>query len=377
MTEHAAKGDSIRIHYVPRTGLLRLSLLNALLFLLTLTLYRFWARTNVRRHIWSCVHINGEPLEYTGKGIELFKGAMFVFLVFGLPTVLAFAGLTLAFGPEHPSVIGLQLLVFLAISLLWGAAIYRARRYQLSRTLWRGIRGALLGSTTTYALLYFGSIMARAMTFGWITPVMNLTLQQQMMGSTFFGDRPFRFKGPAGPLYPAYALCWFVSLLVIAVLGGLLIAEFTLLESEGFWASLAGEQGGDPGSPDQVSIAIGVIVVSLAVFYLLYLTLYPAIWAMYTARELIQFATYTSFDGAQFRFDATTGSIIRLAIGNALLSVLTLGVAAPFVQQRLVRYLCDRVRIEGTVNIDRIRQSRAPVSSMGEGLADALDVGGL
>ncbi|MGL6183634.1 MAG: DUF898 family protein, partial [Aestuariivirga sp.] len=212
---------------------------------------------------------------------------------------------------------------------------------------------------------------------GWITPVMNLTLQQQMMGSTFFGDRPFRFKGPAGPLYPAYALCWFVSLLVIAVLGGLLIAEFTLLESEGFWASLAGEQGGDPGSPDQVSIAIGVIVVSLAVVYLLYLTLYPAIWAMYTARELIQFATYTSFDGAQFRFDATTGSIIRLAIGNALLSVLTLGVAAPFVQQRLVRYLCDRVRIEGTVNIDRIRQSRAPVSSMGEGLADALDVGGL
>ena len=377
MTEDAAQGDSIRIHYVPRTGLLRLSLVNALLFLFTLTLYRFWARTNVRRHIWSCVHINGEPLEYTGRGSELFKGAMFVFLVFGLPTVLAFAGLTLAFGPEHPSVVGLQLLVFLAISLLWGAAFYRARRYQLSRTLWRGIRGALLGSTTTYALLYFGSIMARAMTLGWITPVMNLALQQQMMGSTFFGDQPFRFKGRAGPLYPAYALCWFVSLLVIALLGGLLIAEFTLLETEGFWASLAGEPGTDPGSPDQVSIAIGVIVVSLAIVYLLYLTLYPAIWAVYTARELIQFATYTSFDGARFRFDATTGSIIRLAIGNALLSVLTLGVAAPFVQQRLVRYLCDRVRIDGTVDIDRIRQSRAPVSSMGEGLADALDVGGL
>ena len=377
MVEHAQKGDSIRIHYVPRAGLLRLSLVNALLFLLTLTLYRFWGRTNVRRHIWSCVHINGEPLEYTGRGIELFKGAMFVFLVFGLPTVLAFAGLTLAFGPEHPSVVGLQLLVFLAISLLWGAAIYRARRYQLSRTLWRGIRGALLGSTTTYALLYFGSIMARAMTLGWITPVMNLSLQQQMMGSTFFGDQPFRFKGSAGPLYPAYALCWFVSLFVIALLAGVLIAEFTLLETQGFWASLAGEQGNDPGSLDRASFAIGVMLLSLALIYLLYITLYPAIWAVYTARELIQFATYTSFDGARFRFDATTGSIIRLAIGNALLSVLTFGVAAPFVQQRLVRYLCDRVQIEGTVNIDRIQQSRAPVSSMGEGLADALDVGGL
>ena len=66
-------GTTISIKYVDKPGLGRIALLNTLLFVATLTLYRFWAKSNVRRHIWSCVHINGEPLEYTGRGIVLQK----------------------------------------------------------------------------------------------------------------------------------------------------------------------------------------------------------------------------------------------------------------------------------------------------------------
>ena len=66
----------------------------------------------------------------------------------------------------------------------------------------------------------------------------------------------------------------------------------------------------------------------------------------------------------------------RSLLGNFLLWVLTLGIAAPFIQQRLVRYLCDRLSVEGTVNVDAILQSRAPLATTGEGLADAFDVGG-
>jgi hypothetical protein len=53
-----------------KPGLGRIALVNAALFAPTLTVYRFWAKADVRRHIWSCVHINGEPLEYTGRGID-------------------------------------------------------------------------------------------------------------------------------------------------------------------------------------------------------------------------------------------------------------------------------------------------------------------
>ncbi len=46
-------------------------------------------------------------------------------------------------------------------------------------------------------------------------------------------------------------------------------------------------------------------------------------------------------------------------------------------RQRLVRYLCERIKVEGTVDVAHIAQSQAPLDKMGEGLADAFDVGGI
>ncbi len=70
-----ATGSQLRFDYIPRPGLLGITLTNLVLNLITLTVYRFWARTNVRRHIWSCVHINGEALEYTGRGKSSSSGS--------------------------------------------------------------------------------------------------------------------------------------------------------------------------------------------------------------------------------------------------------------------------------------------------------------
>src|SRR5438552_2449559 len=175
-----AAGETVKITYVPQPGLLWIAIGNAILNVLTLTIYRFWARTRVRRHVWNCVHINGEPLEYTGTGTELFLGALIVFAVFGLPIAVVYLVVTLRLGPGHPALAGLNFLVFLLIALLWGMAVYRARRYRLSRTLWRGIRWALTGSPMSYSLLYFGAQILKVVTLGWSTPAMDLNLQERM-----------------------------------------------------------------------------------------------------------------------------------------------------------------------------------------------------
>jgi uncharacterized membrane protein YjgN (DUF898 family) len=370
-------GEPIRIDYVPRPGLLRLTLVNALLGLVTLTLYRFWARTDVRRHIWACVHINGQPLEYTGCGVELFKGALIVFVVLGLPALLSVAAVNIAYGPEHPATGAIQILLFLIVSVLWGAAVFRARRYQLSRTLWRGIRGGLEGSATTYSLTYFGAMLARGMSLGWSTPVMNFNLQQQIIGGMRFGDLPFSFKGRAGPLYPTYALCWFLTLAFLV--GALVLLGFGAAHFAGgeLGTALADIFNEDSTSDESQLRIVGLVVAGLVTLFLVYALLYPVIWSFYTARELVTFATYTRLGPAQFRLNATAGSIIGLTVGNFLLWLFTLGIAAPFIQQRLIRYLCDRISVEGLVNIDRVLQSKQPLDKTGEGLADAFDVGGL
>jgi uncharacterized membrane protein YjgN (DUF898 family) len=366
----ASSAEKLEFTYVKRPGLLKLTIVNFLLGLITLGFYRFWAKTNVRRHIWSSVHINGEPMEYTGTGWELFKGFLVVFFVFLLPyTVLSASA---AFMPPEWAVIvyTIQISLLLVVYVLIGFAIYKARKFQLSRTLWRGIRGTLVGSAMTYSLLYFGSLIAKSMSFGWATPVMNTVLTEQITNDMRFGDAAFKFKGRAGPLYPTYAMCWILTLLAIIVVAAGVGGSSTL--SEYF-----GKVFDEAASPDSIETIAGYIAIVTLVLFLLFALIIPMLWAIYTAKELRTFATYTRFDGVPFTMNVTTGSVIRLTIINLLLIIFTLGIAWPFVQQRIVKFTVDRLKLDGLVDIDRIRQSQVRLDTRGEGLADAFDIGGL
>jgi uncharacterized membrane protein YjgN (DUF898 family) len=108
---------------------------------------------------------------------------------------------------------------------------------------------------------------------------------------------------------------------------------------------------------------------------LLGLVLIASLYAWYKAKELAYFAECTSFEGLSFRFDATTRSLLRLVLGNYLIIILTLSFGYPYAQLRNFRYLCQRLEATGEVDFASIRQSAAARPSVGEGLADAFDVG--
>jgi uncharacterized membrane protein YjgN (DUF898 family) len=354
----ASRGIPIAVTYVPRPGLASLAINNFLLNVATLSLYRFWAKTKVRRHIWSCIHVNGEPLEYTGTGKELFLGALVVFLLLILPIILILVAATVWLGPQHPFTSLLQTAITVLVLLLTGMAIYRARRYRLSRTLWRGIRGTLVGSSWRYSLLYFGSWLLKIFTLGWSTPAMNVKLQQRITRDMRFGETPFTFKGSAGRLYPAYAVSWFlvtiVVLIGIALGSGLLYALYYT--------------GSRADFPWMKSLAAGVV--GAAAIYLLY----SLAWTIYGAREMNAFAAYSGFDAARFRLSATAVSLGVLWFGNMVIFLFTIGIGMPFILQRNVRYFCDRLTVDGRVDVESIRQSRQPLAKRGEGLADAFDI---
>ena len=369
MGELGAAGESprdipVRITYVPRPGLLRLTFTNLLLNLVTLFVYRFWAKTRVRQHVWSCVHINGEPLEYTGTGKELFLGFLIVLFLFILPLVLVAVGATLWLGPQHPVAGALQFLGTLFVLLFTGLAIYRARRYRLSRTNWRGIRGALTGSATTYSLIYFGSFLLKGLTFGWSTPAMNTELQKRIVINMYFGDIAFGFRGSAGPLYPAYALSWFGVVLLAVVLVGVAAGFYWFMYMSGIFLNTFDSSA---WTAFAVIIAAGALLI-----YVIYL----AAWSIYQAKEYRAFAAYTSFARAKFKLDAGAPSLFGLWIGNLLIIVFTIGIFWPFVLQRNIRYFCDRLTVEGGVPLASIKQSKEPMLKRGEGLAEAFDIGG-
>ena len=358
-------GSNIVITYETKPGLAGLSIKNFALNLITLSIYRFWAKTDVRKHIWSCVHINGEPLEYTGRGLELFLGALVVLLIF-LPIVFLIQWLQMAGHIEF--LIAVQGAFTLLFFMLIGMAIYRARRYRLSRTVWRGVRGALVGSSLKYSLLYFGSVLLSAITLGWSNPAMNLQLQEQITKDMRFGETPFGFKGKAGPLYGSYAIAWFVSLgiiVILAIIGGFAIVG----RSQNIVAQVE-------GAGDNPKLVITMILGVYGALFLLALV-FAIIWSFYTAYEMAKFASYTYFDNATFRFNATGPSLIMLWVVNIFIVIISLGIAIPFTVQRTIRYFIDRLDVDGWVNIGQIQQSQARIDPRGEGLLDAFDIDGI
>ena len=133
-----------------------LALGTGVLTLLTLGIYRFWAKARIRRYLWSATAPGGNPFEYTGTGLEKFLGFLVAVVILAaylgiLNVVLLFLGFSVITGgdPNDPMVMFQQVLVlyinlFALIPLIFFAQ-YRARRYLLSRTCWRGVRFCVSG----------------------------------------------------------------------------------------------------------------------------------------------------------------------------------------------------------------------------------------
>lgn len=330
---------------------------NAVLNLLTLTIYRFWGKTNVRRYLWRSTRFMDEPVEYTGTGGELFRGFAIVVLFVLLPIAAAGFLLDLFAAPDSPLAYAYRILIYPLLVYLIGLAVYLARRYRLSRTAWRGIRASMTGKPTSYGWRHLGCWTLVILTLGWAYPWMRTILFGRMMRETAFGNRRFSFATRSGPLYGRFAVCWGVS--AVSLLAALVVAVF--------WLSFAAR----PAHEDFAALSGW----GAAALFVPLIVLAPLIWPLYYAREMAVFAAATAYDGVRFDMRPTYGGLARLVLGNLLINLLTLGFGRPFAQMRVFRFVCQRLTLQGEPDVARILQSAAERPRAGEGLADAFDVG--
>ena len=148
-----------------------------LLNIVTLTVFRFWGRTHFRRRLWADTEVAGEPLEYAGKGVELFIGFVLAIFTLMAPTVGGLFLAQLLLGPE--ALVGFAIPLYLLLFVLIGVAIFLARRYHLSRTRLRGIRFAQIGSAWGYGFAAFGYGILTGVTLGWFGPAARIRLSRR------------------------------------------------------------------------------------------------------------------------------------------------------------------------------------------------------
>lgn len=207
-----------------RGPLFSLALGAAILSVLTLGLYRFWERTRIRRYIWNSTAPESDPFEYTGTGIEKFLGFLVALVVLAvllsvLQFSLFFLGITLIKEPSDEESFSFGLILaqssFLIMVPLSFFAGYRARRYKLARTRWRGIRFGLDAGALGYAWRGVLYLLLTICSAGLLWPLMTFRLEKYRADRTWFGDARLHQGGSWGMLYKS-----FKHLFIAALVGG-------------------------------------------------------------------------------------------------------------------------------------------------------------
>jgi uncharacterized membrane protein YjgN (DUF898 family) len=180
----------------------------AALELITFGFYRFWLATDIRRHLWSHTSVGGDAPEYTGRGRELLIGFLFALAIL-VPIYLAY--FILSIEAERFKAFG-SFPLFLFFYLFGQFAIYRARRYRLTRTVWRGVRFWMDGSGWAYAMRAAAWSLLVGITLGAALPWREAALERYKMRHCHYGDLPGSFVGRGSEFFKRGWKLWLAML---------------------------------------------------------------------------------------------------------------------------------------------------------------------
>ena len=400
-------------------ALWRLRIKGAALVVVTLGIYRFWLATDARRFLWSNTEISGDTLEYNGLATELLIGFLFALAILvPLYMVFALVALELDLVAFAPALIGFVLLV-----LLGEYALYRARRYRLTRTVFRGLRFDQHGSPwryAVYALLCWGLVIV---TLGLAYPWTQAFIERFKMRNTSYGDLQGQFEGAGLSLFLRGLPMW---LLVVGVPVAAIVAMARLVDWTMLGQAIASSQGdGDAMNTliktnPQIGKAFGLVFGAFGASILVAFVLYPVFQAVklrwwisglrfgdvaVTSRLRIRqvyrvylrlllylflLSLLAGIMGAMLAsvvvgvvslmHNATVIQVVGAAIGLVLYVVVMIGSSTVYqviVAAGLWRLGAQTAALTGEAALDGVRATGSASSALGEGLADALGVGSI
>ncbi|HEX2215332.1 MAG TPA: DUF898 family protein [Xanthobacteraceae bacterium] len=385
----------------------------AVFLMLTLGIYRFWLTTDVRRFLWGNTEIAGDGLEYTGTARELLIGFLMA-IVFLLPiNGLIFIGTLAPTLLPYSGTLG-----FVLLALLGQFAFFRARRYRLTRTVYRGVRFHQTGSAVRYSVRANLWMVLIGLTAGLAYPWAAASLERYKMRHTHFGDLSGQFVGSGTSLFLRGFLLWLIVIGppaagVFQALASInWPAVVTALES-GSWAQLVDASAEFAGA---LAVLVGGLTWALLAAVLLY-PLFRAIvlrwwlsglrvgavamtsrlrtgqiYAVYArflwyallfliAVSIVGSAGVAIFAAASKSIAAPAATeIAAVVLGLAGYVVVMLGYSTLYqatVSIRLWRLSFETTALAGLEALDSVQARGERSGPFGEGLADALDVGGM
>ncbi len=378
--------------YHKTSNLFSLAMVTGLLTLVTLGIYRFWGKTRIRKYFWGNTKIAGDAFEYTGTGLEKFLGFLVAVVVLAVylaavQLILFQFGLQFVFQPRTEAEIIMQLAViylsFFALLPLLFFAQYRARRYKLARTRFRGIRFGMLGAAGGYVWRAILLTIVTILTLGLLTPLMTFRLEAYMTDRSWYGDTRFAQRGNWTGLYGAMKHLLIGGLVLVVGVGigaGMQVPALAII-------------GGIVG---YLWLIFGVVNYSVQSFAYLtnHKTLGDSISFQTTPRTgyvlgkiilgsillAVIIGVVAGIGGAVVFGLASSGAGQLVVVFGAVLYVALLVFAGALslvlITEPILEHIINETRVMNMPAMDAIRQRATDKGADAEGFADALDFGG-
>ena len=328
-------------------------------------------------------------MEYTGQAKELFIGFLIaVAVLFPLTTLYNIVSGILIGVSDGPQAVW-SLVYALAIFVLIQVAIYRRFRYRLSRTIWRGIRFGLDGSTTRFVVLALGWTALTILTLGLAFPWMRVALMRYRVNNARYGTSKFAFDGSGRALIGVW-------LVIYALLFGGAVSAATIPAITVFFAIAAlvtfaiyrvREFKYFVSATSINEVAFQSFARSAKIIWMFAITqtvfVFGVIVVAATAAGVVllasEFPVTADFFDPELLLEAIGAEVgLWTLVGIPAFLTILLGrraITALMLHYPLMAHICATLYIADPSGLERVVRSTEPAPRFGEGLADAFDVG--
>ena len=373
------------------------------LTLITLGIYRFWAKTRIRKYLWSGTAAGQDSFEYTGTGLEKFLGFLVAIVVLAIylgivQMILLFFGLSLmadatTTAGKIAQIASIYISFFAVIPLILFAQ-YRARRYKMARTRWRGIRFGMDSAAWGFVWRAIAHSFLTIITLGLMVPRQTFYLEKYMADCTWFGDAQFVQNGRWQSLYPGLK---HIGLGILILIGASVVAATLEAFRLAFLLGIVGYIWLIFGSVYYRIFALNYLtenkllngqigfysdaqtgkVVGSAIKGTLLIALVAAVIGLVFAGVGAVLLNSVNFQNSSDLM-GVVGGVLGIIGFVAYIGFLLLLSALSFIWiiQPIIAHVVDNIVLSGAEHLDAIQQRSADAGADADGFADALDIGG-
>ncbi|KAA8999326.1 DUF898 family protein [Affinibrenneria salicis] len=366
-------------------------LVNTLLSAITLGIYSAWATVRRRRYFYGNTELNGDRFDYHAEPLQILKGRLLV-----VAGVIVFY-ILLAISP----MLGLVLMLAFMALIPW--IIIRNWRYNAIMSSYRGVRfnyhcrtgraywallfcpllliiglyiaalvlvfaGKLTGTSSGIITMSVITVLLLIPGFAAVNGIIQALQNDLYINNMLFGNMPFNAELKKSAFIK-------IALISILIFLPFLIGAMFLIGSFISGIVMAGMMGDSSDAMVQSLLLSNVMNLFLMVVVLLIGTLFASSYQVVALRNYLFNQTQLK-GGIKLHSSMQTLPYMGLLITNSLITIFSMGFAAPVAEVRHARYLANATEVEGDLSLIGVQaHTDTAKSALAEEVVQAFDLG--